>query len=165
MNCSPTLTANDFKTVHNALCELRSVHHLLQEVVREPILDKFAAAIREMEQGLKGAYEQDNQAFDSKWKQYNHWREHYGLRSTWSIYEVENMTLCHPYKDAQYVVYDEHWGEGGEVVRRIEGHDWNALYRAADAAIQASGDSHHSFIESFTPIADRPGHLRLSTGS
>ena len=79
--------------------------------------------------------------------------------------EVANMTLCHPYTDAEYVVYDEHWGDSGEVVRRIEGRDWNALYRAADAAIQASGDSHHSFIESFTPIEDKPGHLRLHTGS
>ena len=74
------------------------------------------------------------------------------------------MTTCHPYTDAEYVVYDEHWGDK-EVVVKIEGKDWNALYRAADAAIQQSGDSHHCFIESFSITEDKPGHLRLHTGS
>lgn len=155
MNCSPTLTAEEFKVLHNSLCALSTIDH--------PRVSELVERIREV--ALKGAYEQDSESFNRKWKQYDHWREHYGLTSTWSIYEVDNMTLCHPYKDAEYVVYDQHWGDGGEVVRKIEGRDWNALYRAADSAIQASGDGHHCFIESFEPIADKPGHLRLSTGS
>ncbi len=155
MNCSPTLTAEEFKVLHNSLCDLSTIDH--------PRVSELVERIREV--ALKGAYEQDSESFNRKWKQYDHWREHYGLTSTWSIYEVDNMTLCHPYKDAEYVVYDQHWGDGGEVVRKIEGRDWNALYRAADSAIQASGDGHHCFIESFEPIADKPGHLRLSTGS
>lgn len=159
MNCDVTLTADEFKVLHNSLCDLNQLayyHHV-------PKVEEIVERIRKV--ALKSAYEQDNADFDRKWKQYDHWREHYGLKSSWSLYEVDNMTLCHPYKDAEYVVYDEHWGEAGEVVRRIEGKDWNALYRAADSAIQVSGDSHHCFIESFTPIADRPGHLRLHTGS
>ena len=155
MNCSPTLTAEEFKVLHNSLCALSNINH--------PRVSELVERIRKI--ALKGAYEQDSAAFDRKWKQYDHWKDHYGLTSTWSLYEVENMTLCHPYKDAEYVVYDQHWGDGGEVVRKIEGRDWNALYRAADSAIQASGDGHHCFIESFEPIADKPGHLRLSTGS
>ena len=75
------------------------------------------------------------------------------------------MTTCHAYEEATHVVSDEHWGNGGEVVVKIEGRDWNALYRAADEAIRASGDGHHCFIEAFTPIEDKPGHLRLHTGS
>lgn len=153
MNCNPTLTAEEFKIIHNTLWELEYQG-----------LDGRVGAER-IREALKNAYAQDNRAFEQKHDQYRHWQEHYGLKSMWSLYEVDNMTICHPYKDAEYVVYDEHWGEGGEVVRKIEGRDWNALYRAADAAIQASGDGHHCFIESFTPIADRPGHLRLHTGS
>jgi hypothetical protein len=156
MNCSPTLTAEEFKVLHNSLCDLDRFGQFKE-------IADVVERIRKV--ALKGAYEQDRQAFDSKWKQYDYWREHYGLKTTWSLYEVDNMTLCHPYKDAEYVIYDNHWGSGGEVVRKIEGKDWNALYRAADSAIQASGDNHHSFIESFTPVADKPGHLRLGTGS
>lgn len=153
MNCNPTLTAEEFKIIHNTLWELEYQG-----------LDGRVGAER-IREALKNAYAQDNRAFEQKHDQYRHWQEHYGLKSMWSLYEVDNMTICHPYKDAEYVVYDEHWGDGGEVVRKIEGRDWNALYRAADSAIQASGDTHHTFIESFTPIEGRPGHLRLSTGS
>lgn len=153
MNCDVTLTAEEFKVIHNTLWELE-----YQGLDSKTGAERIRAA-------LKGAYEQDNRAFERKHDQYRHWQEHYGLKSVWSLYEVDNMTLCHPYKDAEYVVYTDHWGDSGEVVRKIEGRDWNALYRAADSAIQASGDEHHCFIESFVPIKDKPGHLRLSTGS
>jgi len=153
MNCNPTLTAEEFKVIHNTLWDLEYRG-----------LDGKVGAER-IRAALKGAYEQDNQAFDQKHAQYRHWQEHHGLKSIWSLYQVESMTQLHDYGDAEYVVYDEHWGNGGEVVRRIEGHDWLSLYRAADAAIRASGDGHHCFIEAFTPIADKPGHLRLHTGS
>lgn len=164
MNCDVTLKADEFKQLHNGLWELDCmVSKLLNGNVYEgQKLEQIAKTLRD---SLVSAYEQDNRAFERKHDQYRHWQEHYGLKSVWSLYEVDNMTLCHPYKDAEYVVYDQHWGDSGEVVRRIEGKDWNALYRAADSAIQASGDGHHIFIESFTPIADKPGHLRLSTGS
>lgn len=153
MNCNPTLTAEEFKVIHNTLWDLEYRG-----------LDGKVGAER-IRAALKGAYEQDNQAFDQKHAQYRHWQEHHGLKSIWSLYQVESMTQLHDYGDAEYVVYDEHWGNGGEVVRRIEGHDWLSLYRAADSAIRASGDTHHCFIEAFTPIEDKPGHLRLHTGS
>lgn len=159
MNCDVTLTADEFKVLHNSLCDLNQLayyHHV-------PKVEEIVERIRRV--ALKSAYEQDNQAFDQKHAQYRHWQEHHGLKSIWSLYQVESMTQLHDYGDAEYVVYDEHWGNGGEVVRRIEGHDWLSLYRAADSAIRASGDTHHCFIEAFTPIEDKPGHLRLHTGS
>jgi hypothetical protein len=159
MNTAVTLTADEFKVLHNSLYDLNQLayyHHV-------PKVEEIVERIRKV--ALKSAYEQEHRDFETKHDQYAYWQKHYGLRSHWSIYSVSNMTLCHPYKDAEYVVYDEHWGDGGEVVRKIEGRDWNALYRAADAAMQASGDGHHTFIESFSPIEDKPGHLRLNTGS
>lgn len=156
MNCNVTLTAEEFKVLHNSLCDLNRFCQFKE-------IEEIVERIRKV--ALKGAYEQDNADFERKHEQYSHWRDHYGLKTSWSIFSVDNMTLCHPYKDAEYVVYEDHWGDSGEVVKKIEGRDWNALYRAADAAIQASGDSHHCFIEAFTPIKDKPGHLKLSTGS
>ena len=152
MNCDVTVTKDEFKAIHNTLWELQYRG-----------LDGATGAER-IREALKGAYEQDQADFDRKHREYQHWQQHYGLRSTWSIYRVNNMTTCHPYKDATHVVYDEHWGDK-EVVVEIDGRDWNALYRAADAAIQESGDGHHCFIESFSTVEDKPGHLRLHTGS
>jgi len=152
MNCDVTVTKDEFKAIHNTLWDLQYNG-----------LDGATGAER-IREALKGAYEQDQADFDRKHREYQYWQEHYGLRSTWSLYRVNNMTTCHPYKDATHVVYDEYWGDK-EVVVEIQGLDWNALYRAADAAIRESGDGHHCFIESFTPIEDKPGHLRLHTGS
>jgi len=152
MNCDVTVTKDEFKAIHNTLWDLQYNG-----------LDGATGAER-IREALKGAYEQDQADFDRKHREYQYWQKHYGLRSTWSLYRVNNMTTCHPYKDATHVVYDEHWGDK-EVVVEIQGLDWNALYRAADAAIRESGDGHHCFIESFTPIEDKPGHLRLHTGS
>jgi hypothetical protein len=158
MNTAVTLTADEFKVLHNSLYDLNQLayyHHV-------PKVEEIVERIRKV--ALKSAYEQENQDFDRKHREYRHWQQHYGLRSTWSLYQVSLMTTCHPYTDAEYVVYDEHWGDK-EVVVEIDGKDWNALYRAADAAIQQSGDSHHCFIESFSTVEDKPGHLRLHTGS
>jgi hypothetical protein len=158
MNTAVTLTADEFKVLHNSLYDLNQLayyHHV-------PKVEEIVERIRKV--ALKSAYEQDQADFDRKHREYQYWQEHYGLRSTWSLYRVNNMTTCHPYKDATHVVYDEHWGDK-EVVVQIDGKDWNALYRAADAAIQESGDSHHCFIESFSTSEDKPGHLRLHTGS
>jgi len=155
MNCSPTLTAEEFKVLHNTLWELGRIN--------DPRVEELVERIRKV--ALKGAYEQDRRSFEHKHDHYSDVRSRLGLKTTWSLYEVEDLGQDHPYKDAAYVVYDEHWGKGGEVVEPILGSTWASLYVAADAAIQESGDGHHTFIESFTPITDKPGHLRLATGS
>ena len=158
MNTAVTLTADEFKVLHNSLYDLNQLAHYHHV----PKVEEIVERIRRV--ALKSAYEQENQDFDRKHRAYQHWQQHYGLRSTWSLYQVNHMTTCHAYEDATHVVYDEHWGDK-EVVVPIEGKDWNALYRAADAAIRESGDGHHCFIESFSAVEDRPGHLRLHTGS
>ena len=154
MNCSPTLTAEEFKVLHNSLWELSNIDH--------PKVAELVERIRS--QALAGAYEQDNRAFERKHDQYRHWQKHYDLKTVWSIYEVENMTLCHPYKDALQVAYVDHWGDEPVFVE-IQGKDWNALYRAADEAIRRSGDQHHIFIEQFRPNPKNPQQLLLTTGS
>lgn len=157
MNCSPTLTADEFKELHNTLWELGRIDH--------PTVQTLVERIRKV--ALKSAYEQDDQAFQSKYDYYQDYQKMHRLRSIWSIYELETspgFNGVDPYKGAEYVVYDNHWGNE-EAVQKIGGPTWGDLYRAADAAITASGDEHHVFIESFTPIEDRPGYLRLGTGS
>lgn len=156
MNTAVTLSAEEFKILHNSLCDLNRFSQFKE-------IEEIVERIRTV--ALKSAYEQDNAAFETKHDHYRAVQVGAGLKSTWSIYEVSDLGQPHPYTDAEYVVYDNHWGEGGEVVKAINGSTWAALWTAADAAIRDSGDTHHSFIESFFPIEDKPGYLRVGTGS
>jgi len=158
------LTAKEFTAIHNALCEMRGVHDTLSGVVREPITDKLAAAIRDMEQGLAGAYQQDNQDFDAKSNHYSDVSQELGASAVWSVYEVDDLKAQHPYTGATEVVYKDHWG-GEDVVVPVTGNTWEALYVAADSAIRNSKDNHHIFIEAFTQSSINPAILFLSTGS
>lgn len=153
MNCSPTLTAEEFKVLHNSLWELGCIDN--------PKVQELVERIRSV--ALKGAYEQDNASFDRKFEHYRRIQEELGLRSVWSVYEVDNLSERHPYEGATRVVYKDHWGK--PVSKQINGLTWAALYVAADACIRDSGDDHHIFIEQFTPIKGSDFELNLTTGS
>lgn len=165
MNCSPTLTAEEFKTVHNALWELDCVTRTLEDVLKPELYTKLARAASTIREGLAGAYEQDNQAFSRKSRHFDEVKAELGLRnSEWSIYEVDNMSDRHPFEGATKVVYKDHWGDE-PVECTVNGATWAALFVAADACIRDSGDGHHAFIERFRPSKDDPKTLILSTGS
>ncbi len=153
MNCSPTLTAEEFKILHNSLYYLDCIGN-----------EKVSELVETIRGALKGAYAQDNQAFQRKNDHYDRIRSELGLQTTWSIYEVDNLSDRHPFEGADRVVYRDHWGDR-PVSKSINGLTWAALYLAADACIRDSGDGHHSFIEGFCPDANDPRTLILSTGS
>jgi len=154
MNCDVTITAEDFKTIHNTLWELE--YNSLDGVVGA---ERIRAA-------LGAAYAQDDADFDSKMDYYNRFKKANGLRTIWSIYElpVHGFLGDHPYVGAAEICYRDHWGDE-PVYETIQGSTWADLYRAADRCIQRSGDGHHVFIESFETVADQPHQLRLTTGS
>ena len=102
--------------------------------------------------------------FYRKYDHYDSVKTELGLRSRWSIYEVENLADRHPFENADRVVYKDHWGNK-TVSASIQGLTWAALFRAADACIRNSGDEHHIYIEQFQPSKDDPRTLILSTGS
>lgn len=164
MNCSPTLTAEEFKTIHNALCDMRSVQESLTGVINEQLTLKLHRAIKEFEKGLANAYEEDDKSFASKNQHYEEVSRSLGLRSIWSNYEVNNLTDRHPFEGVDRVVYKNHWGPK-PVQCSVNGLTWAALYVAADACIRDSGDDHHVFIEDFTLDKDDARTLILSTGS
>jgi hypothetical protein len=161
-----TLRGEDFKTVHNTLCELREIEMRLNEVISESLAQRLHRVIKGFEAGLARAYEQDNRAFESKMDYYSDFQSQNGLKTIWSIYDLPQHGFLgdHPYKGAAEICYRDHWGEAA-VYETILGSTWADLYRAADRCIQRSGDSHHIFIEGFEPVADQPHQLRLVTGS
>ena len=152
MNCNPTLTAEEFKTIHNALCSLDSINN-----------DKVAKLVEEMRGALSNAYEQDNSSFEIKMDYFERVRDELGLSATWSMYEVDNLSERHPFEGVTKVVYRAYGAGDHEVA--INGATWSALYVAANALIRDSGDEHHSFIEGFTQSSIDPTILFLSTGS
>lgn len=159
-----TLYAEDFRTVHNTLCELREIEMRLNEVLSADMVDRLHRVVKGFEQGLANAYEQDHAAFEENSDHYEAIRDQLALRSIWSIYEVSDLNQQHPYVNAAEICYGDHWGDS-VVYETIPGPTWADLYRAADRCIQRSGDEHHVFIESFETVADLPHQLRLTTGS
>lgn len=152
MNCNPTLTAEEFKTIHNALCSLDSINN-----------DKVAKLVEEMRGALANAYEQDNTAFETKFDYYSSVRNELGLTAVWSMYEVDNLSERHPFEGATKLIYRA-YGAGDQIVE-INGSTWASLYVAANALIRDSGNENHIYIENFQQSSINPDILLLSTGS
>ena len=163
MNCNPTLTADEFKTIHNALCELDHVKQTLEDILSKDLYIKLAKATSQIREGLANAYEQDNSAFEIKMDYFDRVREELGLSATWSMYEVDNLSDRHPFEGVTKVVYRA-YGSGDHEVA-INGATWAALYVAANALIRDSGDDHHIYIESFKQSSINPEILFVATGS
>lgn len=165
MNVNPTLTVEEFRSVHNGLCDLRAACERLEDVLAPHLYNLLLQARDQIRDGLQGAYDQDERDFVAKQKHYDQVKKELGITdSAWSDFSVENMSDRHPFEGADRVVYRSHWGPK-PVSSSINGLSWSALWRAADACIRDSGDSHHIFIEAITPDPEDPRTLLLSTGS
>jgi hypothetical protein len=94
------------------------------------------------------------------------------MNSIWSLDEIGDLTLNHPFTEFKKIFYSDHWGginadgkrirSGRRVYAKINGPTWRHIHIAADEAIRKSGDEHHIFIEDFTIKGDK---LYLGTGS
>lgn len=166
MNCSPVLTASEFKQVHNGMYRLNLAIEAVEDVIHPDLLKALLQAQTEINQGLKSAYEQDSESFDSKSELYFLTQKNLGLTSVWSIYEVEHFVADHNIgNNVCQLAYHDHWGNNGPVYVEVHGKTWADLWIAADQAIRASGDEHHVYIESFRANPECPSQLILSTGS
>lgn len=165
MNCNPTLTAEEFTTIHNAVWELDCLVDRLEEVLKPELYIKLVTARNNIRKGLASAYEQDDAAFKRKSNHYGEVKAQLDIKYTaWSLYEVENLSDRHPFEGADRVVYKDHWGDH-PVQCSINGHTWAALWIAAEACVRDSNDSHHAFIEGFRRSKEDPRTLILQTGS
>ena len=150
MFCDVKLTGKEFQTIHNALWGLSSLNNT--EVNQQVEL---------IHQALQGAYQQERENTERRYDHYRQVKTEHGLDAIWSITEVDNLFVPHPYEGVKYVFYKGFWGEG-IVTQAIHGNTWAALYVAANACIRDSGDEHHVFIEDFRKSGDT---LLLTTGS
>lgn len=161
MHCNVTISSEEFKTIHNGLCDLRVVVNRLEGVLSPELYSLLLRAKNEIRKGLDGAYAQEQRSFESKNTHYNDVAKARGLRSSWSMFEVNDLNAVHPYEGATHVSYVNHWGPK-PIKMPITGNTWADLYSTADECIRCSGDDHHIFIENFKRDDDV---LLLSTGS
>jgi hypothetical protein len=164
MNISPTLTLEEFKKVHNGLCDLRHACDRLENVLHPEMYQLLIKAKNLIRDGLNGVYEQEEREYNRKNSHYESVKKELGLSTAWSMLEVDNLYGPHTFSDADRVVYRHHWGPK-PVQASIKGNTWAALWRAADECIKTSDDNHHIFIENFTVEDDDYRTLILSTGS
>ena len=150
-----TLRGEDFKIIHNTLCDLRNlVSRMEQSMIKTAEFDRI---IEGFQMGLADAYEQDTATFDSKMDYYGDFQRENGLAAIWSVYElpIHGFLSDHPFPSDAFVVY-----KGQHCA--IYGQTWADVYRAADQCIRNSGDLHHIFIEHFELVGKE---VRLTTGS
>ena len=150
-----TLSAEDFKTIHNTLYDLRGLAQRMETSMVK--VEEVERIIASFEQGLADAYTQDEIAFDDKMDYFQAYGDEHDINSIWSMFElpVGCFDLPHPYLSDSFIVY----GRGHVPVL---GPTWGDVYRAADCAIRNSGDDHHIFIEGFRVEGNQ---LHMSTGS
>lgn len=153
-----TLSGDDFRTLHNTLCDLRNLVQRMESSMIKT--NEFHRIIEGLEMGLKNAYEQDEDVFDRKMDYYREHQENCGYGTIWSVYDVSDncgFFELHPWQGANVLVYN------GTTVK-IPGPTWGDLYRAADEVMDRT-DTHHMFIEGFDRYGLDNSMLQLSTGS
>lgn len=155
MNVAPQLSKDEFKDIHNGLCELRNLKDQLAEFLAGPAMQRFEKGISLIRSGLDRAYEQDDAAFEKAEKKFNDLSEKYDFKTIWSMYEVEDENAA-PFPNATSLLY------AGHEVELEKNSTWVELWKAADKVVALSGDYHHIFIEDFT---EKDGVLYLQTGS
>jgi hypothetical protein len=163
MNCDVKITAAEFSKIHNALYELGCLRDRFSGVIHPDLFANLDQAIANARDALKGAYDQDDAAFERKCAHYQDVADKLGFYAAWSMHEVDDLNAQHSFKGAKFVLYTSHWIVGAVRVK-IDGDTRASLYAAADLAIKASGDNHHIFIEDFK-FAENDEDLILSTGS
>ncbi len=161
-----TLNRAQWRDLHNALCAAEREASGLFAVLKDG--GEGLAALKSVRDALAPAYAQDNETFERQFKYFDQTREANGFRACWSLYDETDegsFDQPHPYTGATHIVHAMHWGTDGNVEVPIAGDTWLDIYRAANEAIQASGDNHHIFVERFDPVPDKQGYLSLVTGS
>ena len=157
------LTREEWSQIHNAVCRAESMYESVFDVLKNgPEMREVLNGIR---QSLAPAYQQDTEQFDRQFDLYRHVQDTHGFTSIWSMYDVQEFSAPHPYPSDVFIKYRDHWGDNEDRHYPVNGPTWLDVWRAADLAIQESGDNHHAFIEGFRQDSRDATIIYLQTGS
>lgn len=155
-----SLSRNQWRDVHNALCEIESQTRGIFDVLKHGT--QLRDAVSNLRSALAPAYEQEERQWDQRFTYCDNIKLHNGFDAIWSAEDVD-FSAPHPFAADAVLEYRDHWGNNRDTVYPIAGPTWLDVYRAADQAIRASGDDHHIFIEILRPGPNNT--VLLSTGS
>ena len=150
MLCDVTVTADEFKTIHNTLCKLDAMARSMDS-------GQMTDAIEQIREALRGAYDQDAAVFNERGSHYDAVRLAYNLNCRWSIYEAESLFHDHPWGDCKTVSFGA--GSDRNYVP-VNGSRWIDLYQAANRMLDG-----RFFIEGFRENPNMAGDLIISVGT
>lgn len=109
--------------------------------------------------------EQQDNEFEKKMAGFEKIGDKHKLTTIWSEYDISPSDMKKPFSNqpVDTLIY-ESWGPTQKIkIGKIS--SWLDMWKFAEQAIKASGDTHHIFIEGFVEDKKKPGQFKLVTGS
>jgi hypothetical protein len=155
-----TITKDQLSDLHNSYCYLRSFKERMESMLSVSALTELNKSLDLLNKVRRPIMDEYDRINDMKNDHYEDIRSRNGFKSIWSLYDATNLFDLSGFV-AEELVYS---GWGNEVRIPLPGGNlkWWDLYVAAEKAINASGDTHHIFIEAFRQEGNK---LYLHCGS
>jgi len=150
---------------HNLRCELFGLLQVAAPVLDPELLKPVEAASSLIDAAIDRAQDAEDGEREEFSESVERVRAQEGFEAIWCLDASDGFDgfgSLSPWPKARSILYE---GETAGIFAPDGRPTWLDLYRACDAAIVASGDSHHVFVESLKPDPDDPSILRLGTGS
>lgn len=154
-----SLSKEDFRTIHNALCDVRNAQSRLSDVINDSLSNQLSKAIVKFEEGLENIYQQDSKHFDDISEQASTIAKEYDLKTIWSMYDIDSLNNIYPHKAS--VLTKRYNGKTVEIPLEDRFYRYDELYVLVDKMIRELED-YHIFIED---LRVRDNKMTVMTGS
>jgi hypothetical protein len=148
--------------VQNSYAHLHGVIQNLEGAIHPDIIKRLKEIQGTIHQAFKPYWDAQDAAFDSEMDELDKIAKEHGLNSIWSMSSVKSHQMDKPCSLKIKQLTYQSWGKSQ--TREIKGKkSWLDIWKIADELMQASGDSHHVFIEGFEDLGE--GKFRMYAGS
>lgn len=154
-----SLSKEDFRNIHNALCDVRNAQSRLSDVLNDSLSNQLSKAIVKFEQGLENVYQQDSKHFDDISEQASTIAKEYDLKTIWSVYDIKSLQDVYPHKAS--ILSGRYNGKTVDIILEDRFYRYDELYVLIDKMIREL-DDYHIFIED---IRVRDNKMYVITGS
>lgn len=167
MTISNHVNEVSLKKLEQIYPKLHALKQKLEGVVHPSIIQD----IEEMQTVYKKIFEpywqEERSLSNTNYEQLEAVREEEGLSSVWSISEINYTKMKDLFsKEPVFCIEYESWGPS-QKVEFSEGKifTWLDMWKHADKLIKNSGDTHHIYVEGFSPVKGKKGYYKMYTGS
>lgn len=159
------MNKSEMNDIHNARAACNQISLALKELFRDDhTLNRYSfKASMLLERALERYYKAEKMHQD-EWYDYVD-RKKKELNISHSVWSIQDVDFDEPHNWPNMKFIKTSGWEEISVIKEIHGNTWSNLWQAADAALGASDDKHHVFIESFYPSQPGEDTLIVSCGS